>query len=206
MSSQPFNSDPTVEMDRTKQPKPKRPMSHWWPVGTFCAAVTLFIIGGALAGAYYRKGHCQHNDHWNSWDDDYDDDYEDCKGPKPMLYASGALLLIALFVGLLAVILFIVWLIRRRRAQQTFYQSTPLNDYGQYPQPMYPQQYDPYAPPFAQKSPGYPPQPAPYDAPPQPQTETSQPANEQPHNNNNNNPFELHQEGHKYGAPPASYH
>jgi len=84
-------------------------MSRWWPIGFLLASIALFIIGGALFGAWGSSTYCY-----------YEGYYEYCDGKTAGLFYGGvACCVIGGILKLIFWITLFVWCARRRRSSTT---------------------------------------------------------------------------------------
>ncbi|KAK4247532.1 hypothetical protein C7999DRAFT_41184 [Corynascus novoguineensis] len=105
---------------------PKSRFSKWWPLGFFIAAILMFIIGGALVGAWSASYDCYYSSSYYS---------SSCDGNSGLLYGGAACFVIGGLLKLTAWILLIIWCVKRstRNTTSISYNYQPLNYAGPAP-------------------------------------------------------------------------
>jgi len=86
----------------------KGPMSHWIPIGIFCASVFFFVLGGGLLGAWASSTSCS-----------YDYYYDFCTGNVGEYDAGIAFIVIGALLKLAFWVVLIMWCVQRRRLRSS---------------------------------------------------------------------------------------
>jgi hypothetical protein len=103
-----------------------------WPILNFCLAVTFFIVGGGLLGAWASQDANNQCDTSNSFNNSVT--YTNCH-PKGALWDAGiACLVVGVIFKILFWITLIIWCVKRRNTRTVVYVNSPAA----------PQQYEPY--------------------------------------------------------------
>ena len=102
---------PNTHIQTTTTTSDSSRMSKWWPIGFLLAAITFFVIGGALIGTWGSGAYC--------YTDDNDDYYCYDHGNNSLLYGGAACCVIGGVSKITFWILLFVWCARRRRSMTT---------------------------------------------------------------------------------------